>query len=306
MPVDDKALRLFKGEHRSLQRALQVLDGASSHADLQTELRRLAGDYAQLLDDMERLARISDINHRKLFNSHEGVNAFLANMSHELRTPLNAIIGYSELLEEEANDRQLDGMVADLRKVQISGRHLLTLLNDVLDLSKIEAGKMQLYLEEFDIATLNQEVMTIAEPLALKGRNRLVLEQEGVLGRALSDQVRLRQSLCNLLANACKFCEEGVVTLRTRGEQVAGERWLRFEVSDTGIGMSEEQQGRLFNPFTQAQADTSRRYGGTGLGLALSRKLCRMLGGDITVRSHLGSGSSFTILVPAVVRERSA
>jgi PAS domain S-box-containing protein len=228
---------------------------------------------------------------------------FLANMSHELRTPLNAIIGYSEMLVEEAEDSGSEGMLADLGKIHSAGRHLLSLINDILDLSKIEAGKMDLYVEDFELGPVVADVVSTAQPLAEKNGARLeVLDGDG--GTMHSDVTRIRQVLLNLLSNACKFSQGGTVRLQVSREQGEGGDWLRFVVSDDGIGMSPDQLERLFQAFTQASASTAARFGGTGLGLAISRQFCRMMGGDIQVESREGKGSTFTVLLPAVAPVR--
>ena len=225
-------------------------------------------------------------------------SAFLANMSHELRTPLNAIIGYSEMLLEEAEDSGDGRHNADLRKIQHAGRHLLALINDILDLSKIEAGKMDLYVEEFDLASEIDAILSTIRPVMAQRGNTLVVEAGAPQGVMRSDLTKLRQVLFNVLSNAAKFTEAGTVRFAAeRRTEGAGER-LRFTVADSGIGMSPEQLGRLFQPFTQADATTTRRYGGTGLGLAISRHFCEMLGGRIDVRSTPGVGSTFTIDLP--------
>jgi signal transduction histidine kinase/CheY-like chemotaxis protein len=228
---------------------------------------------------------------------------FLANMSHELRTPLNAIIGYSEMLQEDAEDRGQPDFVPDLRKIHGAGQHLLQLINEVLDLSKIEAGKMELFVETFDVAAMLQDVEQTIGPLAQSNGNTLVVRYAADLGRVRTDQMKLRQSLFNLLSNACKFTSHGTVTLVAGRESHADGDWFTFRVTDTGIGMSAEQVARLFQPFTQADASTTRKYGGTGLGLTISRRFCQMMGGDIIVRSEPGQGSTFTIRIPAAPRE---
>ncbi len=220
---------------------------------------------------------------------------FLANMSHELRTPLSAVIGYSELLEEEMEDRGDKDTLADVQKIQSNARHLLSLINDVLDLSKIEADRMTTYAEEFSAAQLLQDVSNTMKGLVAQKGNELLLEVAGDLGTMNSDQVKLRQCLFNLVSNAAKFTEKGHITLR--GSR-AGDT-LTFSVSDTGIGMTPEQTAKLFERFAQADASTTRKYGGTGLGLAITRAFCRLLGGDIAVRSAAGEGSTFTMNLPA-------
>jgi signal transduction histidine kinase/ligand-binding sensor domain-containing protein len=219
---------------------------------------------------------------------------FLANTSHELRTPLNAIIGYSEILEEDATRGGQLELVADLKRIQTSARHLLGLINDILDLSRIEAGKMNLNVEAFPLAEVLQEVAVTVAPLLDKNGNKLETPALAGLGEMRSDPVRVRQVLLNLVGNATKFTHGGSVRLQV--EREAG--FVLFRVSDTGIGMTPEQVARLFQPFTQADASTTRRYGGTGLGLAISRRLCRMLGGDVTVESAPGKGSTFTVRLP--------
>ena len=219
---------------------------------------------------------------------------FLANMSHELRTPLNAIIGYSEMLEEDATDRGHDAYVPDLQKIRAAGRHLLALINDVLDLSKIEAGKLDLYLETFDLTTAIKDVATTVNPLVTRRNNTLDVRCAANLGAIRSDLTRVRQVLLNLLSNASKFTENGRITLSAERRDGA----VVLEVSDTGIGMTPEQMAKLFEPFSQADASTSRKYGGTGLGLAISRRFCELMGGDVSVRSEMDRGSAFTVRLP--------
>ena len=227
-------------------------------------------------------------------------------MSHELRTPLNAIIGYSEMLEEEAQDLGHEPFIPDLQKIHGAGKHLLSLINNVLDLSKIEAGKMDLYLEDFEVVPMIQEVVTTVKPLVEKNANTLKLEYADGVGTMRADLTKVRQTLFNLLSNACKFTQGGVISLRATRERLDGARWITFRISDTGIGMSPEQSSKLFQAFTQADASTSRRYGGTGLGLAISQKFCQMMGGEIKVDSALGQGSTFTVRLPAEVMEPKA
>ncbi len=229
----------------------------------------------------------------------EGANSaksqFLASMSHELRTPLNAIIGYSEMLQEDAADRGESASVPDLQKIHSAGKHLLALINDVLDLSKIEAGKMQLYLETFEVAPLVEQVASTVRPLVEKNANRLALHCAADVGSMHSDATRIRQVLLNLLSNASKFTDHGLITLDV--ERAGPE--VMFRVRDTGIGMTAEQLGRLFETFSQAEASTAAKYGGTGLGLAISRRFCQLMGGDVDVASEVGAGSTFTVRLPA-------
>jgi PAS domain S-box-containing protein len=229
--------------------------------------------------------------------ANQAKSQFLANMSHELRTPLNAIIGYAEMLQEEAAETA-SHQVGDLQKIHGAGRHLLALINDILDLSKIEAGRMELYLEHFDLRRVIDEVADTVAPLVLRNGNRLVVDVGEGMGALYSDLTKLRQILLNLLSNACKFTEHGTITLRVR--QNTGQDIL-LEVVDEGIGMTDEQMSRLFEAFSQADGSTSRRFGGTGLGLAISRRFCRLMGGDITVASAPGRGSTFSVRLPEQV-----
>jgi len=229
---------------------------------------------------------------------------FLANMSHELRTPLNAIIGYSEMLEEEVADIGHGELAPDLRKIRSAGRHLLALINDILDLSKIEAGKTELFLEDFEIGAMVEDVVTTIRPLVGKNANRLVVRSDAP-GRMHGDLTKVRQMLLNLLSNACKFSEHGTITLDVaRGSGSEGVDEICFRVSDSGIGMTPAQMGKLFEAFSQAETSTSKKYGGTGLGLAITRQFARMMGGDVTVDSEPGKGSTFTIRLPATTAER--
>jgi len=237
-------------------------------------------------------------------SANRSKSAFLANMSHELRTPLNAIIGYSEMLEEDAQDFGYDDMVPDLGKIQSAGSHLLDLINNILDLSKIEAGRMELYLEPFNIKEMLNEVGFTVDPLVKKNNNQLVLEVPDDVGVLYADLTKVRQTLFNLLSNAAKFTHDGTVTLKAdRDADEGGMEWIRFAVQDTGIGMSTEQMQEVFKEFTQADASTTRKYGGTGLGLTISRRFCQMMGGDITIESIEGEGTTFTVILPAEVIE---
>ncbi len=225
---------------------------------------------------------------------------FLANMSHELRTPLNAIIGLSQLLHQDAQDLGLDeqDFINDLQSINAAGQHLLELINHILDLSKIEAGKMVLYPETFDLKKLIDDVAITVKPLMAKNENLLEVHSQESLGTLHADQTKVRQVLFNLLSNAAKFTTQGRVTLTVTREQVDKGEWVYFRVCDTGIGISEEQQERLFQAFTQGDASTTRKYGGTGLGLAISRHFCQMMGGEIGVASRVGQGSTFTVRLP--------
>jgi len=224
---------------------------------------------------------------------------FMANMSHELRTPLNAIIGYSEMLKEEAEDLEQDNYIPDLQKIHAAGKHLLGLINDVLDLSKIEAGKMDLFIEPVDIEILLSEVTSTIQPLVEKNANRLEIERPNVLGEMQTDMTKLRQMLLNLLSNAAKFTEKGIICLDINHQtRTDSDDWVTFCVADDGIGMTEEQQQKLFRPFTQADTSTTRRYGGTGLGLTITKQFSEMMGGTLEVESQFGFGSRFSISLP--------
>jgi signal transduction histidine kinase len=224
---------------------------------------------------------------------------FLANMSHELRTPLNAIIGYAELLQEDAASTDEASRVRDLERIRTAGKHLLALIDDVLDMSKIEAGRVDLHLEAFDLRSLIEQVAGASETLAAQHGNRLDLRLADDLGIVRSDSTKVRQVLFNLLSNAAKFTERGAITVDARREEVDGRSWAVVAVSDTGIGIAPEHLARLFAPFEQVDASISRRFGGTGLGLAITQHYCRLLGGRVEVQSEVGRGSTFTAWLPA-------
>ena len=229
--------------------------------------------------------------------ANQAKSAFLANMSHELRTPMNAILGYSEMLMEEAEDLEQEEFIPDLKKIHQSGTHLLSLINDVLDLSKIESGKMEAFAEEFDLDMLIDEASATVHPLLEKNNNSLAIERGKNLGMAYQDMTKLRQNLFNLLSNAAKFTHEGTVTLEVKRTEQAGVSWLTFAVSDTGIGIAEDKIEHVFKEFSQADDSTTRDYGGTGLGLAISRRFCELLGGDLSVHSELGDTQALTMVI---------
>jgi signal transduction histidine kinase/CheY-like chemotaxis protein len=267
-----------------------------------TELEQLTGhleeEVQQRTQELEEATLAAE-------SANRTKSQFLANMSHELRTPLNAIIGYSEMLVEEAEDLGHKQFVPDLRKIHTSGRHLLGLINDVLDLSKIEAGRMELFLEDFDIADVAADVATTVQPLIERNGNRLDISVSADAGAMLADQVKLRQILVNLLSNAAKFTQAGTVqlTVGRHSHPGTGDR-IHFTVSDTGIGMTDEQRAKLFQPFMQADASTTKRYGGTGLGLSITKRFVELMAGSISTDSVAGRGTTFVVDLPAEVPEQ--
>jgi signal transduction histidine kinase/CheY-like chemotaxis protein len=259
---------------------------------------RLKESYAGLEQKVEERTREVEEKSRQLELASQHKSQFLSSMSHELRTPLNAIIGLTEMMVTNAARFGTEKAAEPLRRVHRAGSHLLGLINQVLDLSKIEAGKLELSPDWVNLTPLINEVVDTARPLAEQNNNRLVVKCQENLGSLTVDPMRLRQILLNLLSNACKFTKQGEVTLLAR-KLVNEGNWIEFAVSDTGIGMTPEQQAKLFEEFTQADSSTARQYGGTGLGLAITRKLARMMGGDVTLMSEAGKGSTFTVRLPA-------
>jgi signal transduction histidine kinase/DNA-binding response OmpR family regulator len=279
----------FKGRSTLRAQSLELADANQS-------LQRLTGSLEDTV-----LVRTQELEEAVVAaeEANRIKSQFLANMSHELRTPLNAIIGYSDMLLEEAQDLGYEDLSPDLNKIQGAGKHLLSLINDILDISKIEAGKMDLYLEEFQFQGLIDEVIPTAQPLFDKKGNKFNYLAKGKdLGLVTSDMTKLRQIIFNLLSNAAKFTEKGEITLDVSRDN----NWLLINVSDTGIGMSESQVGRIFQEFTQADESTTRRYGGTGLGLPISRHFCELMGGTISVTSEVGKGSTFSVQLPVAVK----
>ncbi|MGO8918495.1 MAG: ATP-binding protein [Stellaceae bacterium] len=268
--------------------ALYYATMVASHSELEHEVRNHRATALKLSEAKEEAE-----------NADRAKSEFLAKMSHELRTPLNAVIGYSEMLLEDFDISGGDEQGReDLARINSSGKHLLEVISDVLDISKIEAGKMELLKEHFDLDGLVDELVAIAQPLCARNGNRLVVHRADSLGQATGDVTKLRKAALNLLSNAAKFTKEGRVSMGVVRESGQGGDWLRISVRDTGIGIARENLGKLFQNFSQAEAGISTKYGGTGLGLALTQKLCRLMGGDVTVESELGQGSCFTMRLP--------
>jgi DNA-binding response OmpR family regulator len=255
--------------------------------DLEVRVQHRTAELAKSMSEAEK--------------ANQAKSQFLANMSHELRTPMNAIIGYSEMLMEEAEDMGQEDFIPDLSKIHGAGRHLLNLINDILDLSKVEAGRMELYLETFEIESLIQETLSTIHPLIEQNANTLECCIPEDLPAMYADLTKVRQSLFNLLSNASKFTNNGAISLNVSCDQDQDQDWISFQVTDSGIGMTQEQISKLFQAFTQADASTTRKYGGTGLGLAITKKFCQMMGGDISVTSEVGQGSIFTVRLPTRV-----
>jgi len=294
---EDEHIGLNVAEHNAHTETIELLRDMRQHSrsgifsahvrvEPHTETGQIASGYNLVVDkfneEKNKLIEVNkelEISRDHALETDQAKSDFLANMSHELRTPLNAVIGYSELLQDDAKDLGQDSFIPDLKKIQGAGKHLLALINNILDLSKVEAGKMELFLETFPISRLIKEMKDLMVPLNKKNSNTLHAEYSENIGSMHTDMTKLRQILFNLLSNASKFTNEGLITLKVIGEMINGQQWVRYSVTDTGIGMSEKQMEQLFKPFSQADSTTSRTYGGTGLGLAISQRFCQIMGG---------------------------
>src|SRR5215467_10060932 len=321
-----KPMQLADAQHDNSSLVLDVIQRAGFRALLTVPLlgtdrivgalvvrRKQPGEFPQRIIDLlqtfgaqsvlaiqnARLFHELEDKSRELEVASKHKSQFLASMSHELRTPLNAIIGVTEMLLEDAHDFKRDDELEPLDRVLGAARHLLALINDVLDLSKIEAGRMELHLESFPLKPLIEDVAKTIEPMAAKNANRIVIDCPADLGAIHADQTRFRQALLNLASNANKFTEKGTVTIAAQPQRLDGPDGITIAVTDTGIGMTAEQMGKLFQEFSQASSTTASKYGGTGLGLVISRRFCQMMGGDITVESEPSKGSVFTVRLPS-------
>ena len=272
------------------------IEAKDEFGDLANSFNHMAGALKSAIDE-------ANIARDEAEDANQSKSAFLANMSHELRTPMNAIIGYSEILIEDAEDAGVKEFEDDLNKIRSAGKHLLSLINDVLDISKIEAGKMTVFLESFDLQELINDIVSTIQPLIEQNQNQLAVNFNPLPNQMYADSTKIRQILFNLLSNACKFTENGKITLTVNVDQNNESEMVQFMVEDTGIGMNEEQLSHVFEEFTQADKSTTRKYGGTGLGLTISQRFCTMLGGDISVESASDNGTKFTVLIPLNVAD---
>ena len=280
----DKSLKDSKKETEEINKQLEIVNQS---------LEFTVNELAKARDEAIESER----------NSHKAnklKSSFLANMSHELRTPLNIIIGYSEILKENSEEKGLDDFVIDLEKINTSSHHLLSLISSLLDLSKIESGKMELYIEPVQIEQVVNDISLITAPLANNNNNQFSYHVDSQLDIVLIDEIKIRQSLLNLLSNAFKFTKNGSVSLDVRMDNIGDEETIRFIVSDTGIGMTEDQLGKIFNEFSQAENNITKGYGGTGLGLAITKGFAQMMGGDVYVESEYGKGTTFTLFIPCI------
>jgi len=297
-----------KGEIKVLESGINSMAAALQGAqeNLQDQIHLATSELRSTLQELEQKNAELEIEREKAYDANQSKSQFLANMSHELRTPLNAIIGYSEMLEEELHEVNDTKYVDDILKINSAGKHLLSLINDILDLSKVEAGKMNVFLETTEIAAICEYTVATIQPLAERNDNKLVLDCPGDIGEMYSDVTKIRQVLFNLLSNACKFTQHGEVTLSVHRVKKPDGDWIDFSVSDTGIGMSAEQMQNLFEAFSQADATISRDYGGTGLGLAICKRFTELMGGKLRAESKPGKGSTFHLQLPAEIKNQAA
>ena len=290
----DEFVSLQRGRIQSQSREELIAEVQQKNRELKQHSSELEETVAQRTEELKQAMEAAE-------DANRAKSGFLANMSHELRTPMNAIIGYCEMLIEDAEDEGDEGTVDDLKKIHSAGSHLLALINDVLDLAKVESGKMDVYLETFEIPRLVDEVVNTIDTLVKRNDNQLKVEVDPSLGEMRADITKVRQALFNLLSNAAKFTHQGEIGLVVQGEHENGVGWVRMSVSDSGIGIPPEKIDHVFEEFSQADESTTRDYGGTGLGLPISRRFCQLMGGDITLESTMGEGSIFTIRLPLEV-----
>ena len=302
-------MRYLRGNIQTLKYGADSIGKGNLDDRIEIEVKDEFGDLANSFNHMAATLKsiMDEANTARdeAENANESKSAFLANMSHELRTPMNAIIGYSEILIEDAEDAGVKEFEDDLNKIRAAGKHLLSLINDVLDISKIEAGKMTIYLESFDLQNLVNDVVNTIRPMIEQNQNEVEVRFNQLPNQMYADSTKIRQILFNLLSNASKFTENGKITLTVNVDNCDNAQMVRFEVIDSGIGMTEDQLTRVFDEFSQADSSTTRKYGGTGLGLAISKRFCTMLGGSMSVESALNKGSNFTVMIPLAVAEKT-
>lgn len=305
---EDKERALLNVEAKTLEGKVLYLSLVIVPAYSDDVTKKMIGFYVFAKDMSNEARRENQLSEavKAAEAANQTKSTFLATMSHELRTPLNAIIGYSDMLLEDAADSGDDMIVGDLKKINNSGRHLLSLINDILDVSKLEAGKMTIHLETFDIKEISEAMMDIIYPAAKKNNNKVILNIPDDIGEMYSDLTKLRQMVFNLLSNACKFTKDGTVTIDVKASSKGNREFVSFAVSDSGIGITEEQMAKLFQPFSQADSSTTRNFGGTGLGLTITKKFSEILGGEIIVTSESGVGTTFTLVLPRNTRKNVA
>ena len=287
----------------------ELADSSDRNSSEEASVELMLVAFSRMSDEVNGLidARTSEMESARdeARDASDQKTKFFANMSHELRTPLNAILGYGEMLYEDCEDLGYDDLLPDLKKITSSGTHLLSLINNILDLSKIEAGKMELFVTSFEVENMIQTIKDVSEPLAAKNDNGFVINLDGAMGSMSQDETKLRQCITNFLSNGFKFTKNGTVTLDVKSRMIDDVEFIDFAVIDTGAGMSPEGVAKVFEEYTQAERSTSANYGGTGLGLPISKKFAEMMGGDVVVTSEEGVGSTFTMSVPRECPEYS-